>query len=281
MLQSQPGHTACHTRGTGKLSWIELLVNRLKIITLDEKNIGDEHICCAISDKKCAEGYNLKKDWIRKHFARGFVFKKFDVKHKVFIEYLPAENAWIPVEAPGYMLINCFWVAGQYKGRGLGKRLLNECVRDAKDKTGIIVVSSPRKIPYLADKKFFLKHGFEMCDTAPPYFELLVKKNRKSAPLPGFRKIAKANRCRNNNGLTVFYTHQCPFTEYYVHAELKEIAKEYNLPLKIVKIVSMKEAHKIPSAFSHYNLFYKGKFLTHEILTKKKFQKLWKNLDSW
>jgi len=254
--------------------------NELKIIRLDEKNIADEHICCAISDKKCMEGYHLKKNWLKKHFPRGFVFKKFNVKHKVFIEYMPAENAWIPVEAPGYMLINCFWVAGQYKGRGLGKRLLRECMHDSKDKNGIMVVSSHKKRPYLADKNFFLKYDFEMCDTAPPYFELLVKRNNKKSPLPGFKKIAKENKCKNNQGLTVFYTHQCPFTDYYVHVELKEIAKEYNLPLKIVIIETMKDAQQIPSAFSHYSLFYKGKFLAHEILTKNKFHKLWEKINS-
>ena len=108
----------------------------------------------------------------------------------------------------------------------------------------------------------------------------MVKRNIKSSPLPVFKKSAKENKCKNNKGLIVFYTHQCPFTDYYVHVELKEIAKEYNLPLKIVKIETLKDAQQIPSAFSHYNLFYKGKFLTHEILTKNKFHKLWEKINS-
>ena len=36
-------------------------VESMKIITLDENNIEDEHICCGFSDKKIAEGYSLKK----------------------------------------------------------------------------------------------------------------------------------------------------------------------------------------------------------------------------
>ena len=102
------------------------------IVTLDEHNIKQEHICCAISDKKCREGYEAKKEWIRSQLAEGFVFKKLDVRGKVFIEYIPAENAWSPVEAPGYMMINCFWVSGQFKGKGNAKRLLQECLDDAK-----------------------------------------------------------------------------------------------------------------------------------------------------
>ncbi|GEM_PF-2954816 len=31
-------------------------------ITLNEENIGKEHICCAFSDKKCKDSYELKKE---------------------------------------------------------------------------------------------------------------------------------------------------------------------------------------------------------------------------
>lgn len=253
---------------------------RMKIITLTKDNIDDEHICCAISDKKCIEGYNLKKEWLRNQFDNGYVFKKYDVRHKVFIEYVPVENAWTPIDASNYMLINCFWVAGSYKGKGYGKKLLVECLNDSQNMNGVIVVSSKKKRPYLAEKKFFLKHGFEVCDTAPPYFELLVRKNSSNAPIPRFRESVKLDKVNNKNGLTVIYTNQCPFTEYYVNEELRTIADAYKIPLNIVKIKSIEEAQQIPSAFPIYSVFYKGNFLTHEILTQKKFDKLWKQIQT-
>ncbi|MCP4134915.1 MAG: GNAT family N-acetyltransferase [bacterium] len=254
----------------------------MKIVTLNKENIETEHICCAFSDKKCTDGYNQKKEWLKKQFHKGFVFKRYDVKHKVFIEYGPAEHAWMPLKAPGYLLINCFWVAGQYKGGGYGKKLLQECLKDSKDLNGIVIVSSDKKRPFLADKKFFTKQGFEICDTAPPYYELLVKKNKPDAPMPEFKKSAKKNSFADDavysKGLTVLYSNRCPFTEYYVNTELQEIADSYKLPLNIVKITSQKEAQKIPTANSIYNVFYNGEFLTHEILSKKKFDKIWSGL---
>ena len=45
-----------------------------KYITLTEDNIDKEHICCAFSDKKCLEGYESKKEWLKKEFANGYVF---------------------------------------------------------------------------------------------------------------------------------------------------------------------------------------------------------------
>ncbi|MFH1442050.1 MAG: GNAT family N-acetyltransferase [Candidatus Omnitrophota bacterium] len=250
----------------------------MEIKTLNERNIAEEHICCAISDKKCLNGYNQKKNWLKKQFSKGYVFKKIDVKHKVFIEYCPAEIAWASIEANEYMFINCFWVAGSYKGKGFGKQLLSECIKDSKNKNGVLIISSDKKRPFLADKKFFLKNGFDVCDYAPPYFELLVKKNKSNAKSPKFKKVAKENICEDKKSLTVYYSDQCPFTDYYVNIELKEIAKNYGIPLKIIHIDTKEKAHAIPSAFGIHNVFYKGKFLTHELLTKKRFDNMWKEI---
>ncbi|MGD2294730.1 MAG: hypothetical protein PVF22_02720 [Candidatus Aminicenantes bacterium] len=37
----------------------------MEIITLDEQNIENEHICCGFSDKKAVEGTRLKKEMIK------------------------------------------------------------------------------------------------------------------------------------------------------------------------------------------------------------------------
>lgn len=88
-------------------------------ITLTKENIADEHICCAFSDKKCKDSYELKKAWLKKEFDNGYVFRRIDERAKVFIEYGPAEKAWVPVSAPNYLMINCFWVSGKYKDAGM------------------------------------------------------------------------------------------------------------------------------------------------------------------
>ena len=87
-----------------------------KRVTLE--NIEEEHICCAISDKKGETCVASKKAWLKERLKEGLVFEKLDVRGKVFIEYLPAEYAWVPVDADGYYYIDCLWVSGQYKGQG-------------------------------------------------------------------------------------------------------------------------------------------------------------------
>ncbi len=50
--------------------------------TLAEENIASEHICCVFSDKKCTEGYELKKQWLRGEFYNGYVFRRIDERAK-------------------------------------------------------------------------------------------------------------------------------------------------------------------------------------------------------
>lgn len=56
-------------------------------LTLD--NLSEEHLCCAIADKKHQYGVDIKKDWLRDRIAEGHVFRKLNEKGKVFIEYSP------------------------------------------------------------------------------------------------------------------------------------------------------------------------------------------------
>jgi len=247
--------------------------NTLQIISVDENTVETEGICCAFSDKKHREGVQLKEDWLKARFTEGLKFKKLNIRGKVFIEYIPAEYAWSPIEAPDYMFIHCFWVSGRYKGQGWGKQLLEECFQDAQGKKGIVVISTKKKMPFTVEKKFYLKYGFEPCDSAPPYFELLVKRFNDDTPLPTFRENAKLAECKNKEGLTFMYTDQCPYLNFWVD-QMIGFAARHDLPTQKIRITTRKEAQNTPSAFPMYSLFYQGKFVTHEMMAEKKFEKL-------
>ena len=68
-------------------------MDELKIIAVDQSNIDQEHICCAITDKKGETCVSSKKAWMQERFPDRLVFRKLNVRGKVFIEYIPAENA--------------------------------------------------------------------------------------------------------------------------------------------------------------------------------------------
>ena len=92
-------------------------------INLTLENIDEEHICCAIGDKKHQAGVDSKKKWIKSKLKDGHIFRKLNARGKIFIEYEPIETAWIPISGKNYEYIYCLWVAGSFKGKGIGKEL--------------------------------------------------------------------------------------------------------------------------------------------------------------
>lgn len=238
-----------------------------RFITLNKENIGGEHICCAFSDKKCAHGYALKKEWLSREFGNGYVFRRLDERAKVFMEYGPAEKAWSPVEASGYFFINCFWVSGQYKGRGYAKELLQSAVDDAvsQGKNGLVTVAGKKKFHFMSDGKWLIGRGFTLCGETPDGFELLVYKINKDAPDPAFRDSVLSSGCQEKEGLVAYYSNRCPYTELHVTESLREAAGKRGIPLKVIKLETVEQAQAAPTPATVFSLFYKGCFVTTDV----------------
>lgn len=246
------------------------------IIAVTKDNIDSEHICCAIgNDKENKERAQTKKAWLRQRFDDGLVFKRLDERGKVFIEYMPIETVWKPLEGKNFLVINCLWVSGRFKGQGWSKKLLDECITDAKKgrKDGIAVVSSDKDRPFLTDKKFYVHNGFKTVDTAFPYFELLALRFNDTAEFPKFSDKAKKGTCTSTKDFYFVYSNQCVFMEEYA-AIFSSVAERNGFSSEIKKLTSSEDAKKEGSPFGTFGVYFKGKFLTHELMTEEKFEKL-------
>lgn len=247
----------------------------MELIRITHENLEKEHICCAIANNKDCQVLS-KKAWLEGRLDEGLVFLKGNVRGKCFIEYIPAEYAWAPVAADGYMYIDCLWVSGQFKGHGYSTLLLDECIRDSKEKgkKGLVILSSKKKMGFLADYKFLNYKGFETADTASPYFELMYLPFDKEAEKPCFRSSVKDTVQQDmGSGFTLYYTSQCPFTAKYVPL-LEDAAKKRNAPFQAVHITTREQAQNAPVPFTTFGLFYHDEFITHEIQSEKKFEKI-------
>jgi GNAT superfamily N-acetyltransferase len=236
-------------------------------IQLSKDNIDSEHICCAFTDKKCSEGYQNKKDWLRRELDNGYVFRRLDERAKVFIEYGPAETAWLPIDAPGYLNLNCFWVSGKYKKQGHGKRLLQYAWEDAIDqgKNGLVTVVGTKKFHFMSDTKWLLRQGFESCQDINSGFSLLVKKAHPKAVPPGFKAHVLSGECPIKEGLVAYYSARCPFAKFHVEESLAQSSRELGIPLKSFYLNSLEKAQAAPSPATIFSLFYKGRFVTNNL----------------
>ncbi len=245
----------------------------MEYIRLTKDNLEEEHICCAISNNKDVQVAS-KKAWLSDRLEEGLVFLKSKERGKCFIEYIPAEYAWNPIDAPGYMYIDCLWVSGSLKGHGYSGDLLSECIRDSKEKgkKGLCILAAAKKKPFLADPKFLKYKGFAVSDEADNGIRLWYLPFEKGAKAPAFKACAKHPRI-DEQGYVLYYTNQCPFNAKYVPI-LEACAKDNGIAFKAIKIETGEDARKAPTPITTYALFHDGNYVTNEQMNDTKFLKL-------
>ena len=245
----------------------------MEYIRVTRDNLKDEHICCAISGNNDVQ-VSSKKAWLAGRFDEGLVFLKSEERGKCFIEYIPAEFAWNPIDADGYTYIDCLWVSGSFKGHGYSNDLLGECVRDSREKgkKGLCILSSAKKKPFLADPKYLKYKGFSVCDESENGVQLWYLPFSPDAEKPKFKECAKRPHV-DEGGYVLYYTNQCPFNAKYVPI-VEAAAKEHGIPFKAIRIGSRSEAQNAPTPVTTYALFCDGEYLTNEQMNDTKFLKL-------
>ena len=245
----------------------------MEYIQVTKENLEKEHICCAISNNKDVQVAS-KKAWLEERLEEGLVFLKSAERGKCFIEYIPAENAWNPIDANGYMYIDCLWVSGSFKGHGYSTELLDACIKDSKEKgkRGLCILAAAKKKPFLADPKFLKYKGFSVCDEADNGIQLWYLPFSSDEAIPHFKECAKHPHI-DEKGYVLYYTNQCPFNAKYVPV-IEDIAAQKGIPFKAIRLQTRKEAQSVPTPVTTYALFCDGEYVTNEQMNDKRFLKL-------
>jgi hypothetical protein len=244
-------------------------MSTLQLIDVDESNVAKEGFFCRMSKMK-TEGNQKKLAWLKARFAEGLKIKMFKLPQRGFIEYIPGEYAWRTVDAKGYMFIHCLWVVGQSKGKGLSKLLVDECERDAKNAGMNGVAMMTNEGNWLVGKTVLENYGYESVGTAPPSFNLMVKKFKK-APTPVFTNNWEANAKKCGNGLTIFVTSQCPYLKDTCET-MTRVAKQKGIKSKMIELKSAEEVRALsPSPYGVFNVVLDGKLFSYHYLLEKEF----------
>ncbi|MFW9779498.1 MAG: GNAT family N-acetyltransferase [Candidatus Heimdallarchaeota archaeon] len=246
-----------------------------KIVNITDQNVENYDLLCYKSKKKSL-GYLRKLEWFKEQYKAGLRIKLLLVRERKgltsrgFIEYVPGEYSWRAIDAAGYMVIHCLWVVGRNKGKGYGRKLIKECLNDAKDMNGVAVVTSEGT--WLPGRKIFEKSGFEKVESVFSDIELYVYRFSENSALPRFNldKFGKANR---ENGFVIFKSNQCPYT-YASMNEIEEYAKEKDIPLEVSVISSSSEAQNVPHPYGTYCVVLDGQILSYRPIGKKGLQKM-------
>jgi len=244
------------------------------IVDTNLDNILDYGLCGYKELKH--EGLRRKIAWLKDRFSEGLKIKTLysdEDGTQGMIEYIPGEYAWRPVAADGYMFIHCIFVGFKrvYKGKGYGSLLVDECLKDARkgNRYGVAVLT--RKGPFMAGRGLFMKKCFEVVDTAPPDFELLIKKFNQNAPTPKFGGNRARKLAQYSEGLTIFQSAQCPYPAKCV-PEINGLAERvYGLKPRVIELENCRDAQNSPCAFGSFGIVYNGRVIAEHPISSKRF----------
>ncbi len=243
------------------------------LVKVGPDNLSDCGIGCLTNPRH--EGFGPKVEWLRARFQEGlrfFLFRDEGGRPLAFLEYAPGEYAWRPVDARGWLFVHCLWVysRGQKIG-GLGSRLIRACVEEALELGALGVAAMLSDGPWMVGKGVFLRNGFEVVATEDR-FDLVVHRLREG-PAPSFLDLSDTRS--GYRGLHVVYAPQCPMLPKSVN-DLREMAADHGLELKVTVLQSAAEAQRAPSYYGVFNLIWNGRLLSDHYVSKGRFRNLLK-----
>lgn len=245
----------------------------MEIVNVTPKNAEQETFFC-IKDIK-SPGFKSKQRWFEKRYAEGLRTKILKVNEKMvgFIEYVPADKAWRPLDAPDFMFIHCIAVYSKKdRSKGYGAVLIEEAIKDAKmmDLSGVCTMTSYGV--WVAEKRVFEQNGFKKVDKRDR-FELLSNKWNAEASDP--KLIDWTANHKKYKGWHLLYADQCPWHEKSAF-DLMNTAMDFGIDLKVKKIETAQEAKNAPSGFGVFNLLHDGKLLEDHYISSTRFKNILK-----
>jgi len=255
-------------------------MGKIEIIDTNAETIHLYGMCGYKNTK--IEGFRKKIEWLKRHYSKGMKYKILysDKDGSVGgVEYIPGEYTWRSVEADGYMVIHCIYIIPRhYKQKGYGTLLLNECLKDAQGRNmhGAAVVT--RNGTWMAGKELFIKNGFEVCDKAPPDFELLMNKFNQNALSPKFTGNWEEKLKMYERGLIIFSSDQCPYAAKAVNEIGDTAEKIFGIVPRIIELETCDEARKSPCAFGTFCIMLNGEVIADHPISKTRFLNIMKAL---
>lgn len=257
-------------------------MTEIEIIDITPDNIADYGVCGYKDIKKHVE-LRRKIAWFSDNYPKGLrmkvLFSRTD-GYQGMIEYMPGEIAHRPVDADGFMFIQCIFTGfkKEYKGKGYGAMLIRECIREAEQGKFLGLAVVTRIGSFMAKKDIFLKLGFSVVDSAPPDFDLLALKLNSNAPAPRFKPDLISRAKKYPDGLTIIRSPQCPYSEKNVDAIIKTAKETYNLNPTLIELEDPKAVQDSPCAFGSFCIIYNGTVISHHPISNTRFENIMKKL---
>lgn len=254
--------------------------DKVRIVVPEAETLGRFAICGYRNQNNSS--LQSKRSWMEAQYSRGLEHRLLHVDgHGAVggIEFVPAEEAWRPVQAPGWLFIHCIYIMKkQFKNCGYGRLLLDSCLQNARERNAAGVAVTVRRGSWMAGPDLFLSAGFRVVDSAAPDFQLLACKLGPAAQDPFFPEDLPGRAAHYGEGITVFASAQCP----YVHKVLGEIRvlaeEEFGFTPRTVVYQTAQEAQQAPSPFGTFCIVADGQVVADNPVSATRFRNIVKGL---
>lgn len=153
--------------------------------------------------------WKLKEDKVRGKIAVE------DKERLGWIDYYPTEDGWFQ--------IGCILVGPEHRGRGVGRALINACLKDCKGSKGVLVSATVwEHMP----KLFFKKCGFVDPDPEANISEMVMRFGEEEIPLSHEKRKFTPELEAGKLVIDMFDDGQCP-TSYVTRQLVKEAARDF------------------------------------------------------
>ena len=252
------------------------MADRIQTLDVTPATICEAPLC-GIKDRE-HEGRRAKARWLKTALKKGLEARVLLTETGVqfgYAEWLPGEHAWRGVDAGGYMFLHCVWTYfKRYQNKGHGRLLIQACLADARKAGMKGVATVARDRPWLAGSALFRKNGFEVVDTAPPDYELLVSKLDPSAPNPRFKGDWQRRLTRYGSGLTIIRAEQCPHSIRFAEKIASAAEHFYGLKPRMVTLKTCRQAQAAPTPFAVFAVVYDGELVADHHVSVRRFKTL-------
>jgi GNAT superfamily N-acetyltransferase len=138
----------------------------VRILEVTPDNASELGFYCVRNLK--SPGYKAKLNWFNSNYRHGLrlrIAADDTGKQLGFIEYIPAEHAWRPVKAPGWLCIHCIAVLSkEARNQNIGTGLLQNCLKEAVNasKNGVCSMTGQGPFHGLPTVLFLIKTGLNV-----------------------------------------------------------------------------------------------------------------------
>ncbi len=242
----------------------------IEIVEVNSSNLKKYGFLCNTNKKHA--GYQSKYKWLMDQFKKGLIIRilQVDSNTQGYIEAIPGEHAWRPIDAEGYLFIQCLYTkAKKLRNLGYATQLLNSVEEYAKKCKMNGVVSITSEGSWLTGKSLFLKNSYQEVEHFDR-FDLVVRQFQEVS-LPKFRN--NEDQLQKYSGLHLLYSAQCPYNVSVLPA-LQATADDLQIPLTLHEITTPEEAQHVPSLYGTFVLIHDGKIYADHYISKTRFRNI-------